>query len=90
MTTATAFAAANVTSSAISHLAIVPGDLPGTFDLLVTYTSGSKEYRFAFEDDGAAARWIDLLQDPEAREATSWGRLLHRALKHGDLEKVEV
>ncbi len=89
MTTATATAFA-VTSSAISHLAIVPGDLPGTFDLLVTYTSSSKEYRFAFEDDGAAARWIDLLQDPEAREATSWGRLLHRALKHGDLEKVGV
>ena len=86
--TATALAAAAVNSSAISHLAIVPGDLQGTFDLLVTYTSGSTEYRFAFEDDGAVARWIDLLQDPEAREATSWGRLLHRALQHGDLERV--
>jgi|LakMenE01Jun11ns_1017448.scaffolds.fasta_scaffold9496543_1 hypothetical protein len=88
MTTATAIAAASVNSSAISHLAIVPGDLQGTFDLLVTYTSSSTEYRFAFEDHGAAVRWTDLLQDPEAREATSWGRLLHRALQHGDLERI--
>jgi len=29
---------------------------------------------------------VDLLSDSEAREATSWGRELNRALKHGDLE----
>ena len=44
----------------------------------------------AFEDDGAAERWIDLLSDEESREATSWGRELHRALKHGDLETIAV
>ena len=80
-----------VTSSAIARLAITAGDLPGTYHLLVFFNSNpSMGYRYAFEDDGAARRWIDLLEDPEARAITSWGREFHRALKHGDIETIEV
>jgi len=61
--------------------------MEGTYDLLVIFNSNpDKIYQYAFEDDAAALRWIDLLSDSEAREATSWGRELNRALKHGDLE----
>jgi hypothetical protein len=94
MTTATAsrtFVHQSVNSSAISQLSVISGEQEGTYDLLVIFNSNpDKVYHYAFEDDGAAARWIDLLSDEEARNATSWGRELHRALKHGDLETIEV
>jgi len=82
-----------VDSSAISRLGIVidNDDIP---HLLVIFNSNQdKVYRYIFEDDlssGAARRWHDLLNDDEAKSATSWGSMLHRALKHGDLEKIEV
>jgi hypothetical protein len=80
-----------VSSSAIDRIAVTAGDLPGTHNLLVFFNSNpSKGYRYAFEDDGAARRWIDLLQDDEARVSTSWGREFNRALKHGDIEPIEV
>ena len=81
-----------VYSSAIARLGIVidNDDIP---HLLVIFNSNtSKVYRYIFEDDlssGAARRWYDLLND-DAKSATSWGSMLHRALKHGDLEKIEV
>lgn len=77
-----------VNSNAISQLEVVAYD-DGTHDLLVVFNSNlNKVYQYAFEDDGEALRWIDLLNDDEARNETSWGRELHRALKHGDLEII--
>jgi hypothetical protein len=82
-----------VNSSAISRLGIIidNDDIP---HLLVIFNSNTnKVYRYIFEDDlssGAARRWHELLTDDEARAETSWGSMLHRALKHGDLETIEV
>ena len=79
-----------VSSSAIARLGIVidNDDIP---HLLVVFNSNpDKVYRYIFEDQGAARYWHELLNDDEAKEATSWGRILHRALKHGDLEPIEV
>ena len=82
-----------VDSSAIARLGIVI-DNDNIPHLLVIFNSNtSKVYRYIFEDDlssGAARRWHDLLNDDEAKSATSWGQLFNRALKHGDLEKIEV
>ena len=93
MTTATLLSPAEliaVNSSAISKLAVVENE-DQTCDLLVIFNSNpDKVYRYAFEDDGAALRWKNLLEDSDAREATSWCRELHRALKHGDLEVLDV
>jgi hypothetical protein len=83
----------SVNSTAISRLGIIidNDDMP---HLLVIFKSNqNKVYRYIFEDDlssGAARRWHELLSDDEAKSATSWGSMLHRALKHGDLEKIEV
>ena len=79
-----------VYSSAISRVGIVidNDDIP---HLLVVFKSNQNQvYRYIFEDQGAARYWHELLNDDEAKEATSWGRMLHRALKHGDLEPIEV
>jgi hypothetical protein len=90
MTTATDFSiSANVTSAAIAHLEIISNN-DGTYDLLVTFNSGDKVYRYAWEDEGECQRWFHLLSDDEDKAATSWGRLFHRALKHGDIEQIEV
>jgi len=79
-----------VNSSAISRLGIII-DNDNIPHLLVIFNSNpDKVYRYIFEDDGAARRWHDLLNDDEAKSATSWGSMLHRALKHGDLETIEV
>ena len=80
---------AAVTSSAISHLEIVAVD-DNCYDLLVTFNSGDKVYRYAWEDEGECERWFNLLSDDEAKAATSWGREFNRALKHGDIEQIEV
>jgi hypothetical protein len=82
-----------VDSSAIARLGIVI-DNDNIPHLLVIFNSNTnKVYRYIFEDDlssGAARRWHDLLNDDEAKSATSWGSMLHRALKHGDIEPIEV
>lgn len=91
MTTATDLTIASaVQSRAIAHLAIVAGDLNGTYDLLVTFTSSDKVYRYAWEDEGECIRWFDLLSDEESKAATSWGQLFNRALKHGDIEQIDI
>ncbi len=100
MTTATAYCVPTaeqaryltvaVSSSAIARLGIVidNDDIP---HLLVIFNSNEdKVYRYIFEDQGAARYWHELLNDDEAKSATSWGRMLHRALKHGDIEPIEV
>ena len=79
-----------VSSSAIARLGIVidNDDIP---HLLVVFNSNpDKVYRYIFEDQGAARYWHELMNDDEAKSTTSWGRMLHRALKHGDLEPIEV
>ena len=80
---------ADVTSSAISHLEIISAE-GDCYDLLVTFTSSGKVYRYAFEDDASVIKWNDLLSDDVAKAATSWGSMLHRALKHGDIEKIDI
>jgi hypothetical protein len=90
MATATDFTiSAAVTSSAISHLSIVRAE-GDCYDLLVTFTSSDKVYRYAWEDEGECERWFALLSDDEAKEATSWGQLFNRALKHGDIEQIDI
>ena len=83
----------SVDSSAIARLGIVI-DNDNIPHLLVIFNSNpDKVYRYIFEDDmssGAARRWFELLNDDEAKSATSWGSMLHRALKHGDIEPIEV
>ncbi len=92
MLTATNFAiAADVTSSAISRLEIVRAEGDAwAWDLLVTFTSSDKVYRYAWDDEGECERWFYLLNDENDKAATSWGREFHRALRHGDIEQIEV
>lgn len=78
-------------SSAIKMLELVPAQ-DGTlaYDALIQWRSSEKVYRFAVEDDATAAKWFDLLGDPEARSSVSWGRLVAHARKHGDIEVLDV
>ena len=79
-----------VYSSAIARVGIVidNDDIP---HLLVVFKSNENQvYRYIFEDQGAARYWHELMNDDEAKSATSWGRLFNRALKHGDIEPIEV
>jgi hypothetical protein len=82
-----------VNSKAIARLGIVI-DNDNIPHLLVIFNSNpDKVYRYIFEDDlssGAARRWFELLNDDEAKAATSWGTMLNRAIKHGDIERIEV
>lgn len=79
-----------VNSSAIARLAIVL-DNDNIPHLLVMFNSNpDKVYRYIFEDEGAAHRWHELLNDDEAKAATSWGYEFNRALKHGDIETIDV
>ena len=82
-----------VDSSAIARLGIVIDNENNPHLLVIFNSNPDKVYRYIFEDDmssGAARRWHDLLNDDEAKSATSWGSELHRALKHGDIEPIEV
>lgn len=79
-----------VFSSAISRLGIITDNDEIPHLLVIFNSNPDKVYRYIFEDDGAAHRWWDLLNDDDARAATSWGTMFHRALKHGDIETIEV
>ena len=81
--------AADVQSSAIARLEIISTE-DNLWDLLVTFNSGSKVYRYAWEDEAECQRWFDLLSNEESKAATSWGREFHRALKHGDIEEIDI
>jgi hypothetical protein len=90
MTTATDFTiSASVQSSAISHLEIIRAE-GDCYDLLVTFNSSGKVYRYAWEDEGECLRWFELLSNDEDKAATSWGQLFNRALKHGDIEQIDI
>ena len=78
-------------SGAIKMLELVPAaDGSMAYDALIQWRSSAKVYRFAVEDDATAAKWFSLLGDPEARSSVSWGSLIARARRHGDIESVEV
>jgi hypothetical protein len=78
-------------SGAIKMLELVPAqDGTDAYDALIQWRSSAKVYRFAVEDDATAAKWFDLLGDPEARSSVSWGSLIAHARRHGDIESVEV
>jgi hypothetical protein len=82
---------AKVQSSAIAHLSIVRADGDSwAWDLLVTFNNSDKVYRYAWEDEGECERWFALLSDDEDKAATSWGQLFNRALKHGDIEQIDI
>ena len=89
LTTTDLSIAADVQSSAIARLEIISAD-DNLWDLLVTFNSGSKVYRYAWEDEAECQRWFDLLSNEESKAATSWGREFHRALKHGDIEEINM
>jgi hypothetical protein len=57
---------------------------------LVTFNSSDKVYRYAWEDEGECERWFALLSNDEDKAATSWGQLFNRALKHGDIEQIDM
>ena len=78
----------NVISSAISRIAVVSNDT-GTYDLLVIFHSNvDKVYRYIFQNDNAAIRFNNLLEDDCDRAETSWGEEYNSALKNGDIEIV--
>jgi hypothetical protein len=78
-------------SGAVKMLELVPAqDGTMAYDALIQWRSSEKTYRFAVEDDATAAKWFDLLSDPEARSSVSWGSLIAAARRHGDIEAVEV
>lgn len=74
-------------SSAIQLLELVPAQ-NGTaaYDANISFRSAPQRvYRYEVEDDATAQRWSDLLNDPSARSATSWGYEVNRARAHGDI-----
>jgi hypothetical protein len=78
-------------SGAVKMLELVPAqDGTDAYDALIQWRTSEKTYRFAVEDDATAAKWFDLLSDPEARSSVSWGSLIAAARRHGDIESVEV
>ena len=78
----------NVISSAISKIAVVSNST-GSYDLLVIFHSNvDKVYRYIFQNDNAAIRFNNLLEDDCDRAETSWGEEYNRAIKNGDIEIV--
>ncbi len=89
LTTTDLSIAADVQSSAISRLEIISAD-DNYWDLLVTFKSNGKVYRYAWEDEAECIRWFELLSDEESKAATSWGQLFNKCLKHGDIEVINM
>jgi hypothetical protein len=73
-------------SSAVSMLELLPSaEGNDSYDVLVSYQTSDKVYRYEVDDDATAQRWYDLLSDPEGRSLTSWGYEVNRARAHGDV-----
>ena len=89
LTTTDLSIAADVQSSAIARLEIISAD-DNCWDLLVTFKSNGKVYRYAWEDEAECQRWFELLSDEESKAATSWGQLFNKCLKHGDIEVINM
>lgn len=82
---------AEVQSSAISHLEIVAAEGDSwAWDLLVTFKSNGKTYRYAWEDEAECIRWYEMLSDEETKAEVSWGTLFNKCLRHGDIEVIDM
>ena len=75
-----------VTSSAIERIALIPAaDGTPAYDAQITF-QGGRQYVYSVEDDATAEQWFNLLSDAADRAATSWGTVVNRAIRHGDIE----
>ena len=78
----------NVLSSAISKIAVVSNST-GSYDLLVIFHSNvDKVYRYIFQNDNAAIRFNNLLEDDCDRAETSWGYEFNLAKNNGDIIEI--
>jgi hypothetical protein len=76
-------------SSAISMMELVPSaEGNDSYDVLVSYHSSDKVYRYEVEDDATAELWFSIMNDSEVCSLTSWGSLVNRARAHGDIVEV--
>ena len=76
-------------SSAVSMLELVPSaEGNDSYDVLVSYHTSDKVYRYEVEDDATAQLWYSIINDPEVCALTSWGTLVNRARAHGDIVEV--
>jgi hypothetical protein len=76
-------------SSAVSMLELVPSaEGNDSYDVLVSYHTSDKVYRYEVEDDATAQLWYGILNDPEVCSLTSWGTLVNHARAHGDIVEV--
>jgi hypothetical protein len=76
-------------SSAVSMLELVPSaEGNDCYDVLVSYRSSDKVYRYEVEDDATAELWYSIMNDPEVCSTASWGNLVNRARAHGDIVLV--
>lgn len=75
-----------VTSSAVERIQLVPAaDGTMAYDAIITF-QGGRQYVYGVEDDATAEQWFNLLSDATDRAATSWGTVVNRAIRHGDIE----
>ena len=73
-------------SSAVSMLELLPSaEGNDSYDVLVSYHTSDKVYRYEVEDDATAELWFSIMNDPEVCWLTSWGSLVNRARAHGDI-----
>ena len=73
-------------SSAVSMLELVPSaEGNDSYDVLVSYQTSDKVYRYEVEDDATAELWFSIINDSEVCSLTSWGTLVNRARAHGDI-----
>ena len=76
-------------SSAVSMLELVPSaEGNDSYDVLVSYHTSDKVYRYEVEDDATAELWYSIMNDSEVCSLTSWGTLVNRARAHGDIVLV--
>ena len=73
-------------SSAVSMMELVPSaEGNDSYDVLVSYQTSDKVYRYEVEDDATAELWFSIMNDSEVCSLTSWGTLVNRARAHGDI-----
>jgi len=76
-------------SSAVRMLELVPSfEGNESYDVLISYHSSDKLYRYEVEDDSTAELWFSIMNNPEVCSLTSWGTLVNRARAHGDIVEV--
>jgi hypothetical protein len=78
-------------SSAVNTMELVPSaEGNDSYDVLITYQSSDKVYRYEVEDDATAELWHGIMSDAEVCSKTSWGSLVNLARAHGDIVEVVV